>query len=155
MNWTEERLINAPIEVVWTLFEEEQAARIMPKVVENRWLEKKPGVKGSTYEQTYQEGKRKETYVVEIVDFEDTPVRKHKRIQFQLARAFEMNLVFTMERVGDQQTKFIYSGSNHGINFVGRAMLKLGSGMKGNHVIQEFMDRVEQEALRDDQVVTK
>lgn len=41
MNWQEERLINAPIDVVWPLFEKEQVTRIMPKVVGNRWLDKK------------------------------------------------------------------------------------------------------------------
>lgn len=86
MKWIEERLIDAPIDVVWSLFEEAQAKRIMPKVVENRWLEKKPEMKGSTYEQTYQEGKRNETYVVEIIEYENTDYRKHKRIQFQLAQ---------------------------------------------------------------------
>ena len=99
MKWEDERLIDAPIETVWALFEEEQAQRIMPKVVENRWIDKKNGMTGSTYEQTYQEGKRKESYVVEIAEFEDTDSRKKKRIQFQLARAFEMNLDFTMEKV--------------------------------------------------------
>ena len=153
MKWTEERLIDAPIEVVWSLFEEEHAKRIMPKVVENRWLEKKTEIKGSTYNQTYQEGKRKESYVVEIVEFDDTENRKQKHIQFQLARAFEMNLSFTMEKVSNHQTKFIYSGSNLGINFVGRAMLKLGSKVNGDHVIHEFMDRVEQEALNDYKVL--
>ena len=53
--WNEERLIDAPIDVVWALFEEEKAIRIMPKVVENRWLDKKTGTSGSTYEQTYQD----------------------------------------------------------------------------------------------------
>jgi hypothetical protein len=149
MNWKEERLINAPIDVIWALFEEEQATRIMPKVVENRWIDKKPGMGGSTYKQTYQEGKRKETYVVEIKEFEDTENRKHKRIQFQLARAFEMNLAFTLEKISEQQTNFIYSGTNRGINFVGRAMLKLGSGKNGDQVIHEFMDRVEREAMQD------
>ena len=149
MNWKEERLINAPIDVVWPLFEEEQATRIMPKVVGNRWLDKKSGMFGSTYEQTYREGKRKETYVVEITEFEDTDNRKHKRIQFQLARAFEMELGFTMEKISEEQTKFIYSGSNRGINFVGRAMLKIGSDKNADQVICEFMDRVEQEAIQD------
>lgn len=149
MKWEKERVIDAPIDIVWALFEEEQATRIMPKVVENRWVDKKPGLLGSTYEQTYQEGKRKERYVVEIVDFEDTETRKQKRIQFQLAHAFEMNLVFTMEKVSDQQTKLIYAGSNEGINFVGRAMLKLGSGKNGDQVVYDFLDRVEQEAKRD------
>jgi len=149
MKWEKERLIHAPIDVVWALFEEEQATRIMPKVVENQWIEKKPGMNGSTYNQTYQEGKRKETYVVEIVDFEDTENRKRKRIQFKLAHAFEMNLAFSMEKVSEQQTKFIYGGENRGINFVGRAMLKLGSGKNGDQVVIDFLDRVEQEALRD------
>lgn len=149
MKWQEERLIDVPIDVIWALFEEEQATRIMPKVVENRWIDKKPEMRGSTYSQTYREGKRKETYVVEITEFEDTVNRKHKHIQFQLARAFEMKLAFTLEEVSDQQTKFIYAGSNRGLNFVGRAMLKLGSGKNDNQVIHDFMDRVEQEAVKD------
>lgn len=149
MNWKEERQIDAPIEVVWALFEEEQAARIMPKVIENRWIVKNPDMRGSTYNQTYQEGNRKETYVVEIIEFEDTANRKHKHIQFQLARSFEMNLIFTMEKVSEHQTRFIYSGSNRGINFVGRAMLKLGSRKNGIQVIHDFIDRVEKEAEQD------
>lgn len=148
MKWEKERIIDAPIDIIWALFEEENAQRIMPKVVENRWIDKEPGITGSTYEQTYQEGKRKETYVVEIVDYEDSNVRKYKRIQFQLARAFEMNLAFTLEKISEQQTKFIYAGSNEGINFVGRAMLKLGSGKNGDQVIIDFLDRVEKEALK-------
>ncbi|KAA0965513.1 SRPBCC family protein [Sporosarcina sp. ANT_H38] len=149
MKWKEERQIDAPIEVVWALFEEEQAARIMPKVIENRWIVKKTDMRGSTYNQTYQEGKRKETYVVEITEFEDTANRKHKHIQFQLARTFEMKLAFTLEKASEHKTKFIYSGSNRGINFVGRAMLKLGSRKNGNQVIHDFMDRVEKEATQD------
>ena len=149
MKWKEDRLIDAPINVVWDLFLEEHATRIMPKVLENRWLDKKQEMKGSTYEQTYQEGKRKETYVVKIVKFEDTENRKHKHIQFNLAHAFEMNLEFTLEKVSEQQTKFVYAGENRGINFVGRAMLKLGSGKNGDKVVHEFLDRVEQEALKD------
>jgi len=148
MKWEKERIIDAPIDSIWALFEEENAQRIMPKVVENRWIDKKPGITGSTYEQTYQEGKRQETYVVEIADYEDSNVRKYKRIQFQLARAFEMNLAFTLEKITEQQTKFIYAGSNEGINFVGRAMLKLGSGKNGDQVIIDFLDRVEKEALK-------
>lgn len=149
MKWEKERVLEAPINIVWALFEEEQALRIMPKVVENKWIDKNPEMLGSTYEQTYREGKQQESYVVKIVEFEDTVNRKHKRIMFQLANAFEMNLAFTLEKVSEQQTKFIYSGSNIGINFVGRVMLKLGSGKKGEQVIYNFLDRVEQEAILD------
>jgi hypothetical protein len=48
----------------------------MPKVVENRWLERNPEMKGSTYEQTYQN----ETYVGEIVEYENTDHRKHTSV---------------------------------------------------------------------------
>jgi hypothetical protein len=61
-------------------------------------------------------------------------------ISWQLAHAFEMNLAFSLEKVNDQQTKFIYAGSNKGINFVGRAMLKLGSGKKSDQVIHELRE---------------
>ena len=149
MKWEKERILDAPINIVWALFEEEQALRIMPKVAENKWIDKKPGILGSTYEQTYQEGKRQESYVVEIVEFEDTINLKHKHIKFQLANAFEMNLAFTLEKVSDKQTKFMYSGSNIGINFIGRAMLKLGSRKSGDQVIYDFIDRVEKEAILD------
>jgi len=149
MKWEKERVLDASIDIVWALFEEEQAIRIMPKVVENKWIDKKPGILGSTYEQTYHEGKRHETYVVEIVGFEDTVNRKHKHIKFQLANAFEMNLAFTLVKMSDMQTKFIYSGSNVGINFIGRAMLKLGSRINGDQVIYDFLDRVEKEAILD------
>ena len=44
---------------------------------------------------------------------------------------------------------------NRGINFVGRAMLKLGSGKSGDQVIHEFMDRVEQEAMLDHTSISK
>lgn len=50
--------------------------------------------------------------------------------------------------IPDTHTKFIYEGQNKGVNFVGRAMLKLGSDKSNNKVVQEFMQKVEQEALK-------
>ena len=71
-----------------------------------------------------------------------------KKISFVLGKAFEITLTFTLVKLDDTHTKFIYEGQNKGVNFVGRAMLKL-SGQKNNpSVVQEFMQRVEQEARK-------
>ncbi|MGW6252416.1 hypothetical protein ACWF7H_16345 [Peribacillus butanolivorans] len=53
-----------------------------------------------------------------------------------------------MLKIDDTHTKFIYEGQNKGVNFVGKAMLKLGSEKSNNKVVQEFMQKVEQEALK-------
>ena len=51
---------------------------------------------------------------------------------------------------GSTHTKFIYEGTNAGVNFIGRAMLKLANP-KGNNLkaVHEFLQRVEQEALKE------
>ncbi|WP_456272984.1 SRPBCC family protein [Bacillus sp. AK031] len=140
IHWKEEKAIPANIEKVWTLFSEENMPRIMPKVIENKPVYEAEGVVGSKYEQKYQEGKRTETYIVES--------RKHKRIGFVIAKAFEIDLSFTLEKIDETSTNFIYEGTNKGKNFVGRAMLKLGGDKNNNKVVQEFMDRVEKEAIK-------
>lgn len=55
---------------------------------------------------------------------------------------------FKILKISDTQTKFIYEGRNKGVNFVGRAMLKLGSEKSNNLVVQEFMQKVKEEALK-------
>lgn len=50
LTWNKEIIINAPIETVWKLFDLDQIQRIMPNIVENKPLNIKEGVVGSTYE---------------------------------------------------------------------------------------------------------
>ncbi|AYC28519.1 SRPBCC family protein [Paenisporosarcina cavernae] len=149
MNWSKTRTIAVPIEIVWSLFDESQAARIMPKVLKNEWISKTDEMVGSTYEQTYQEGKLTESYVVVITEYENTPDRKIKKLFFQLANTFDMELSFNLEKASETETKFTYSGSNKGTNFLGRAMLLLGSSKKADIVFTDFLNRVEAEALKD------
>ncbi|BCB02693.1 SRPBCC family protein [Bacillus sp. KH172YL63] len=149
ITWHEERIIPVNIEKVWHLFELENIQRIMPNVVENKVLEQKEGVVGSTYQQKYKEGKRIETYIVEDLEYENTPEKKHNKIGFTLAKAFDIKAEFTLHKIDEHQTRFIYKGENKGLNFLGKVLLKLG-GEKNNHkVVTEFMDRVEQEALKE------
>jgi hypothetical protein len=148
IQWKEETIIDVNIEKVWSLFFDENIKKIMPKVEEHTLIEKTEKEAGAKHQQKYREGKRVETYIVETLAFEDLEDRKHKQISFVLGKAFQISLSFTLVKIDEGHTKFIYEGKNEGVNFVGRAMLKLGSEKSNNTVVKEFMDRVEEEALK-------
>ncbi|WP_430786549.1 SRPBCC family protein [Virgibacillus flavescens] len=148
IQWKEEVFIERNIEKVWSLFFDENIKRIMPKVDEHTLIEKNETQAGAKHRQTYREGKRVETYIVETLAYEDLADKKRKNICFVIGKAFEVNLEFTLLRVDETNTKFIYEGQNKGVNFVGRAMLKLGSTNSNNKVVIEFMNRVEEEVLK-------
>ncbi|MDQ0483861.1 SRPBCC family protein [Guptibacillus hwajinpoensis] len=147
IQWKEEIIIEANIEKVWSLFSDENIKRIMPKVEEHHLIEKREDEVGAKHKQTYREGKRLETYIVETLAYEDLLDKKLKKISFVLGKAFEITLTFTLLKIDDTHTKFIYEGQNKGVNFVGRAMLKLGSEKSNLKVVNEFMERVNKEAL--------
>lgn len=146
IQWKEEILIETNIEKVWNLFLDENIKRIMPKVEEHTLIEKKEGEIGAKYLQKYREGKRVESYMVETLDYQNDESKKLKKITFVLGKAFEITLTFILIKIDDANTKFIYEGQNKGVNFVGRAMLKLGSEKSNNKVVQEFLLKVKQEA---------
>lgn len=150
MKWEKEIEIEAPIETVWNLFDEAHPQRVMPKVDTNEWIVKNEPLTGSSYKQTYREGKRTESYLVTISEHIDEPDHKKKTIQFILANLFETKLTFAMEKVTESQTRFRYIGSNEGINFTGKMMLKLGKKQEnGGPVVEEFIQRVKREAEKD------
>ncbi|WP_028608372.1 SRPBCC family protein [Paenibacillus harenae] len=149
ITWSKEIKIPASIETVWRLFDLDQIQRIMPNVIEHKPVDLKEGVIGSTYQQTYQEGKRKETYIVTDIEYENTGRLKHKRIEFVLAKAFKIQAGFTLKKVDENLTTFIYTGQNEGINFLGRSLLRLGGSKNNDKVVDEFVDLVRSEAVKD------
>ncbi|WP_335869107.1 SRPBCC family protein [Bacillus sp. 2205SS5-2] len=149
IKWHEERIIPVNIEVIWHLFEIENIQRIMPNVIENKVIEKKEGVVGTKYQQKYKEGKRIETYIVEDLAYENTPEKKYNKIGFTLAKAFEIEADFTLLKIDDENTKFIYKGQNEGLNFLGKVLLKLGGEKNNKKVVIDFMDLVEEESLKE------
>lgn len=149
IQWNEERQILQPIEKVWQLFSDEHIQQIMPKVEEHILIEGSEQAAGAKHRQTYREGKRKETYIVETLQYEDRMDYKKKEIRFVLGKAFEVRLSFTLQKISENETKFIYEGSNKGVNFVGRAMMKMSSPKSNMDVVQEFLDRVESEANKE------
>ncbi|MDQ8734933.1 SRPBCC family protein [Paenibacillus sp. LHD-38] len=148
IQWKEETTIEANIEKVWELFLDKNIKKIMPKVEEHRLIEKEEWEVGAKHQQKYREGKRVETYMVETLAYEDGENKKRKEISFVLGKAFEITLAFTLIKIDASHTKFIYEGQNRGVNFVGRAMMKLSSSKSNNTVVQQFLKKVEQEALK-------
>jgi hypothetical protein len=148
IQWKEETIIEVNIEKVWSLFSDKNIKKIMPKVEEHTLIEKTEEEVGAKHQQKYREGKRVETYIVETLAYEANEGKKHKQISFVLGKAFKISLTFTLVKIDDNHTQFIYEGQNEGVNFVGRAMLKLGSEKSNNMVVKEFMQKVEQEALK-------
>ncbi|MEH7237470.1 SRPBCC family protein [Bacillus sp. JJ1562] len=148
IEWKEETIIEANIEMVWDLFSDKNIKKIMPKVEEHTLIEKTEVEVGAKHQQKYREGKRVETYIVETTQYENTKDKKVKQTSFVLGKAFEITTSFTLLKIDESHTKFIYEGQNKGINFVGRAMLKLSSKNTNNDVVKEFLDRVRDEALK-------
>jgi len=148
IQWKEERVIPVHIEKLWELFLDKNITKTMPKVEEHILIEKTEGEVGAKHQQKYREGKRVETYIVETLAYEDRADKKLKQISFVLGKAFEINLTFELHKIDETHTKYIYAGYNKGVNFVGRAMLKLGSEKANQKVVQEYMDRVETEAMK-------
>ncbi len=148
IEWKEETIIEANIEKVWMLFSDEHIKKIMPKVEEHTLIEKTEEEVGAKHQQKYREGKRVETYIVETTQYENTENKKLKQTSFVLGKAFEITTTFTLLKIDESHTKFIYEGQNGGVNFVGRAMLKLSSKNANNDVVREFIERVRNEALK-------
>lgn len=148
IQWKEETILEANIEHVWALFSDQNIKRIMPKVEEHTLVKKTEREVGAKHQQTYREGKRVETYIVETTAYEESEDKKRKQTSFVLGKAFEITTTFTLYKIDETHTRFVYEGQNKGVNFVGRAMLKLGSKESNNKVVEEFMQRVKEEAMK-------
>lgn len=147
IEWEEERIIHQNIDKVWTLFADANIKKIMPQVEKHELIEKTEKEIGAKHMQSYKEGKRTETYIVETLAYEDKPDKKHKQIFFVIGKAFEIDLCFFLITLGENKTKLIYSGCNQGRNFIGRAMMKMANNKSNSKTVEAFLDRVEQEVM--------
>lgn len=51
-------------------------------------------------------------------------------------------------KIDESHTQFIYTGSNEGIGFLGRSLLKLGGTKSNEQVVLDFLDLVKEEAMK-------
>ncbi|GEN46868.1 SRPBCC family protein [Alkalibacillus haloalkaliphilus] len=149
LTWKEKRRIPTNIETVWALFQPDQLQRIMPKVVEHELIEGEQGQVGSKHKQSYQEGERVETYIVETLAYEDKEDYKHLTMTFNIGKAFKIERSYTIITKGSQESLLTYEGANRGTNWFGKLFLKLAPSSKNDQVVQEFLDRVVEEAEKE------
>ena len=149
LTWTETRDIPVDIETLWQLFDIDQMHKIMPQVIDMEVIEEYPDRVGNKYLQKFQEGKRVMEYIVEDTAHTDEPDLKYNASQFQLTNMFEIKVNYTLEKISEDLTRFTYAGSNEGINWIGRLMLKIMPKKQNQKVVEEFMDRLERVALED------
>ncbi|MDQ0427314.1 hypothetical protein QOZ98_000139 [Planomicrobium stackebrandtii] len=146
VQWSEQRIIDAPIDKVWDLFSDEQLQLIMPQLEKHQLVEGPPNQVGSKYAQQNRMGQRVVSYVMEITAYEDSPQQKRKDIGFVAAGLFQISLSFALSRIDEEKTLFVYSGSNTGANLVGRTLLKLDKQNSSQQEVEELMVRVAEAA---------
>ncbi|WP_188207250.1 SRPBCC family protein [Alkalibacillus aidingensis] len=149
IQWKEKRKIPANIEQIWSLFQPDQLQRIMPKVVKHELIDHVEGEIGTTYEQSYQEGKRVVTYIVETLDYSNQEDYKHLKVGFNIGKAFRVETAYTIEKKDDNHSVLTYEGVNQGTNWFGKLMLKMARSKGNDKVINGFLDRVKEEATKE------
>ncbi|MDN7246959.1 SRPBCC family protein [Planococcus shenhongbingii] len=148
VKWKEQRVIPANIETVWNLFSDKNIKRLMPKIEDHILLENNDDEAGAKHAQSYYEGKQLQNYIVETIAYEDLPERKYRHTSFTMSQLFQVAYYYTLEKVSEEETLFIYEGTQKGLTLTAKAMLLSGSKAKRNETVQAFMDRVETEATK-------
>ena len=148
VKWKEEMMIDANIEKVWSLFQDDNIKKLMPKVEEHILLENGNDQLGAKHAQSYHEGNQLQTYIIETVGYADSPDKKLKQTQFDMGQSFTVFYSFTLLKEGENRTKFIYEGTNKGKSLMGKAMLLSGSKKNRQQTVTTFMERVRDEAMK-------
>lgn len=146
VHWNEQRVIHAPIDKVWALFSDDRLQTIMPQLKKHQLIEGPPNQVGSKYAQQNQMGNRLVSYVMEITAYEDLPSGKRKDLSFVAGGLFKISLSFNLSKISDEETLFVYSGSNTGANLAGRALLKLDPNDSSREQAKELVERVRTKA---------
>lgn len=146
MKWKEETVIKQPIDKVWRLFSDENAKLLYPKLEDHVLLENENDETGAKHAQSYMEGKQLQTYIVETVQYEDSPNRKIRHTRFVMNSMFQIDYIFTLDKKTDGHTLLTYEGEQKGVTVTGKAMLISGSKKRRQETIRDFLQRVEANA---------
>ena len=146
VKWKEQLVIEAPIDRVWELFQDEEIQRIMPKVESHDLLEGENNAAGAKHAQVYTEGKQQQRYIVETLSYVDEPERKYRETAFEMGQMFKVRYAFSLEKESAHSTRFIYEGQNKGMSVTGKMMLLAGSKKAARNTVLNFMNRVKEQA---------
>ena len=142
--WSREIEIDAPIEQVWALFDGslEDMQKIMPQVTANESIEETDEIVGSINLQKFKEGKQVMEYLVETLEYVNTPEEKKKEIGFTLADIFEVTRGYELIMLDDHKTLFKYTSTNRAL----KLYVRLFSLFASNKVSLSFVQRVKEVA---------
>lgn len=146
LSWDQSIEIQASIEKIWSLLQSEDRQTIMPGVVNTKLIQADETANIYLYEQTYQEGKRQETYELTEQILLDTPQQKRKTFAFTIGGMIHTEAVFDLMKLTNERTVFHYSGTNTGESFLGRMMLKMASNAKNDQTVEKFLHLMKQES---------
>ena len=141
MSWNKTVEINANIEKIWELFNEENYQKIIPQVVSTKLIEEDEENNIKIYEEVYREGNREETYLMTEHTVESDAI-KQQDFNFTIANAIYSEGTFLLEKIDENNTRFTYSGFNEGRNFFFKMMLKFASKKNEEKVVDEFIERL-------------
>ena len=138
--WSQEIEINAPIEEVWALFDGslEDMQKIMPQVIANESVEVTDEVVGSVHLQKFKEGKQVMEYLVETLEYTNTPNEKRKKIGFTLSDIFEVTRSYELIKMDEHKTLFKYASTNRAL----KLYVRLFSLFSSNKSSTGFVQRV-------------
>ena len=142
--WIKSIEINAPIEVVWKLFDGslENMQKIMPQVVENTPIHETEEVVGSVYRQKYREGKRVMEYDVKTLEYVDNPAYKKLKVGFNLGNMFDITACYELEKKDENRTELTYTVTNEPLKWYTKLFLLFAT----EKVVVDFVERVKKVA---------
>ncbi len=141
--WQSDIIVNKNIEDVWAFLDgNEENLKIMDSnIVSNKVIEETEERIGSRYLQVYREGKREEEYEVICKDYLDTENKKVLHIGFELAGMFDLNAIYTLEKIDENTTKVIYETTNQPLKFFAKVMMIL-PGTGSSKLLEKHLNHI-------------
>src|SRR5690625_6356783 len=99
--------VHAPIEDVWALFDLslKQTKRIMPNIVSVEPIEETEEMIGSSYRQVVRQKRTQQEFLIEVVEYEDTPTYKCLKTNFEIPNMLDVTNVYKMEKIDVRTTR--------------------------------------------------
>jgi len=139
--------VHAPIEDVWALFDLslKQTKRIMPNIVSVEPIEETEEMIGSSYRQVVRQKRTQQEFLIEVVEYEDTPTYKCLKTNFEIPNMLDVTNVYKMEKIDDRTTTFI----SETINIPLRWDMKILLFFTGKRSVVDLCRRVQEAAEKD------
>lgn len=110
----------------------------MPQVVAHEPIKLTKDKIGSVYLQKYREGKQLQEYEVKTLQYENEPNFKKLKIEFNLAKMFEITSQYELRKINGNTTLFKYMTTNLPLKWFLKPIVMLAS----DKVVIQFVERV-------------